>query len=587
MFVFQSEYHTLQKPTVRSTGSYWIGLAINIILATSFFGGPALAAPTEETTEAPELFLSLNDQDKHSLSLTAAPRTGYHQVQLNARLGDAFLPLPTVRLSLPNGAQYEAIQDNRMTHPSGSVTWVGHLKDYGSDYRVVITTQQGRSFGRILTPDGELRVESNDRGSWLIDSREVGLLPGDSYNDTVVPPAAELPDPNHLIHQLPSSMAEELVFQSKASASSTIDVMLLYTSGMASRYGSGLQARLDNLIAIANQSYLDSQVGITLRLVHKAQVDYGETTTNESALDALTNGSTAALSSANSWRDQYGADLVALLRPYNNANHGGCGVAWVNGYNGQALSAAQGYAVVSDGNDTGGSRYYCDDFALTHELGHTMGSQHDRANASFQGAYPYSYGYGADGTFGTIMSYIYPRVGKFSNPNISCSGGPCGVTDSADNARSLNNTCATVASFKATQAIEPPSTSSSKLTNISTRGWVGTGDSVMIGGFIISGDTAKKVLITAKGPTLTQAGVPSALNDPNLTLYNASGQPILSNDDWGTAANATEIQAHSARPSYTQEAAILTTLNPGAYTAIVRGTGSTTGNALVEVYEVQ
>ncbi|MEI2772664.1 MAG: hypothetical protein V9G98_18660 [Candidatus Competibacter sp.] len=128
--------------------------------------------------------------------------------------------------------------------------------------------------------------------------------------------------------------------------------------------------------------------------------------------------------------------------------------------------------------------------------------------------------------------------------------------------------------------------SAARLTNLSTRGWVGTGDSVMIGGFIISG-TAKKVLITAKGPALADAGVPSVLADPNLTLYDSSGQAILGNDNWGTAANAAEVQAHSARPRYAQEAAILTTLNPGAYTAIVRGTNSTTGNALVEVYEVQ
>jgi hypothetical protein len=86
---------------------------------------------------------------------------------------------------------------------------------------------------------------------------------------------------------------------------------------------------------------------------------------------------------------------------------------------------------------------------------------------------------------------------------------------------------------------------------------------------------------------LAEANVPSVLGDPNLTLYNSSGQPILGNDNWGTAANATEIQTHPAKPRYSQEAAILTTLNPGAYTAIVRGAGSTTGNALVEVYEVQ
>ena len=216
-----------------------------------------------------------------------------------------------------------------------------------------------------------------------------------------------------------------------------------------------------------------------------------------------------------------------------------------------------------------------------------MGSHHDHGHAAVSGAYHYSYGYGFDGKFGTIMSYFYPRVGKFSSPNMTCSGSQvCGIADYADNARSLNNTRATVAAFRTAQSTRPPTTTSSLLSNISTRGWVGAGDSVMIGGFIISGSAAKQVLITAKGPALAEAGVPSVLSDPLLTLYNASGQVILENDNWGTAANAADIQARGAGPRYGLESAILTTLNPGAYTAIVRGVGATTGNALVEVYDL-
>ena len=163
---------------------------------------------------------------------------------------------------------------------------------------------------------------------------------------------------------------------------------------------------------------------------------------------------------------------------------------------------------------------------------------------------------------------------------VSFSGG--GVADASRNV-TVNSSSSVLVDY---QANETPPPSPSKLTNISTRGWVGTGDSVMIGGFIITGNTAKKVLITAKGPALADANVPSVLGDPNLTLYNSNGQPILSNDDWATAANAAEIQAHPAGPRYALEAAILTILNPGTYTAIVRGAGSTTGNALVEVYDL-
>ena len=127
----------------------------------------------------------------------------------------------------------------------------------------------------------------------------------------------------------------------------------------------------------------------------------------------------------------------------------------------------------------------------------------------------------------------------------------------------------------------------SRQTNIATRGWAGTGDSVMIAGFVISGDQPKKVLITAKGPVLATAGVPSVLADPNLTLYNSAGQPFQFNDNWQSASNASEVAAlgRGMRADFPQEAALLTTLFPGAYTAIVRGAGTTAGNALVEVFD--
>ena len=127
----------------------------------------------------------------------------------------------------------------------------------------------------------------------------------------------------------------------------------------------------------------------------------------------------------------------------------------------------------------------------------------------------------------------------------------------------------------------------SRQTSFFTRGWVGTGDSVMITGFVISGTQPKKVLITAKGPVLATAGVPSVLADPNLTLYNSAGQQIQFNENWQNASNASEVAAlgRGMRTDFPTEAALLTTLAPGAYTAIVRGAGTTTGNALVEVFD--
>ncbi len=125
-----------------------------------------------------------------------------------------------------------------------------------------------------------------------------------------------------------------------------------------------------------------------------------------------------------------------------------------------------------------------------------------------------------------------------------------------------------------------------RLLNIATRGRVETVDNVMIAGFIIQGSSPKKVLIRARGPSLAAApfNVPGTLSDPFLTLYSGA-TPIDSNDDFALHANAAQIPADWI-PANAKEAAIVTTLNPGAYTAIVNGVGATSGVAIVEVFEI-
>jgi hypothetical protein len=137
------------------------------------------------------------------------------------------------------------------------------------------------------------------------------------------------------------------------------------------------------------------------------------------------------------------------------------------------------------------------------------------------------------------------------------------------------------------------STSAPTLTNISTRVSVGTGDNVSIVGFIIKGTQPKKVLIRGLGPTLTQFGVPNVLPNPELELHDARG-PIGRNDDWQvtqlggtiTQDQVAEIQSTQKAPPDSSESAIVATLPPGNYTAILRGVGGTTGVGLVEVYDL-
>ena len=126
----------------------------------------------------------------------------------------------------------------------------------------------------------------------------------------------------------------------------------------------------------------------------------------------------------------------------------------------------------------------------------------------------------------------------------------------------------------------------SRLPNISSRGFVQTGNDVLIGGFIVGGDEDGVVLIRAIGPSLSPLGLTDALADPELELHDASGDIIASNNDWKDSQQAA-IAATGIPPTDDKEAAILSTLAPGNYTAVVRGANSTTGVALVEAYQLR
>ncbi|MFZ3375556.1 MAG: hypothetical protein WA183_08380 [Chthoniobacterales bacterium] len=130
---------------------------------------------------------------------------------------------------------------------------------------------------------------------------------------------------------------------------------------------------------------------------------------------------------------------------------------------------------------------------------------------------------------------------------------------------------------------QPPT---STVANLSARGSVGAGDNVLIGGIIVNGLATQEVLFRGIGPDLTSAGVANALADPTLELHDVNGTLIASNDSWKSNQQA-QIEATGLAPGDDRDAAILMRLQPGSYTAIVRGSGGTTGIALVEAYALQ
>jgi hypothetical protein len=137
---------------------------------------------------------------------------------------------------------------------------------------------------------------------------------------------------------------------------------------------------------------------------------------------------------------------------------------------------------------------------------------------------------------------------------------------------------------------DPTADPARRLINLSARAHVGKGDDTLIAGFVFGGRKPWKVLIRSVGPSLSKLGMTGVLSDPQLDLYRKNTR-LEHNDNWGGSSTLsktfTQVGAFALAGATSKDAAIITTLDPGAYTAVVSGVNATTGNALVEAYEVR
>ncbi|MGO1072253.1 ricin-type beta-trefoil lectin domain protein [Lysobacter sp. CA199] len=392
--------------------------------------------------------------------------------------GHAIAAIVGGRLSIttPSGEKLGFRYERHVEHASGDWTWVGRLDNGGADNEAIITFGNRAVFGSIAQPGKPaLKLTMRDGDTWLVETDQTRLPAADAADhadDYRIPTAAAAASSS------PSANDSPALAATAASDGGTIDLLIGYSNGFATGLGGQSQAvtRLNYLVEVSNQAYVNSQITARLRLVHSMQVNYADSSDNGDTLDKMTGTGSVpvdpAFNALRAARDQYGADLVSLVRKYDPNTQNGCGIAWLIGGGRQPFtvnSAPSGYSVASDGRyQNGSTSYFCRDETLAHELGHNMGAQHDRATASSggslaYGAFAYSFGYkvgASGGNFYDIMAYgdsgqTSYRV--FSNPRITfCGGFACGVENEADTARTLNQTMPIVATFRATVVPPPP-----------------------------------------------------------------------------------------------------------------------------------
>ncbi len=425
----------------------------------------------------------------------------WHRTELSEQHALDAIKGGVLRVVTPSGRLLGFQYDRSVRHDeSGDWTWIGHLPGQES-VQAILTFGKDAVYGSIGQPDTRpLRLTTQGSASWLVETDPSQLAGLASRAANPVSPDYKIVTPS-MLQRLRERQAATGARMSAlapmaasatatATATPTVDLLIGYTQGFVAAKGStsAVVTRLNSMVDTANVGLANSQVNGQIRLVHTMQVNYADTNTNDAALGQLTGYDTdtqkettpnAAFNALRTARETYKADLVSLVRPFKEPEQDSCGIAWLVGGGKQGDTVAPsngwdyfGYSVVSDGtdkNETDGKTYFCEEHTLAHELGHNMGSAHDRATSKGDdgvlddpddyGAFPYSFGY-KPGAFYTIMAYGdkgQTSYLAFSNPRITfCGGVACGVVNSEDNARSLGTLLPIVGQFRASAVVQQP-----------------------------------------------------------------------------------------------------------------------------------
>lgn len=544
-----------------------------------------------------------------------APSRAIHYVRVNAELitgkRSPFWQLPGVghlEMPLPDGSAATVVIDSSEMLGPDRFTSRGQIEGRPGS-RVLFAWNEGFLHASMEDPVGgnfALRAATTEVAQFYqIDPALVLPCGGERRPKT----ETAAPGRNAAVSSASPSLATPAVAAAENPQRAEVHVMMLYTQAVlrtltGTARTAALQSAFDLAIAKVNTTFEASLITARVKLVRVVETSYDETASissqvQDDALTALYQENDGKMDEIHQLRDEAGADIVCLA--LSRADSVSSGLSFLLDDMNDPTNPRFAFSIVQYSNVAGTN-------VVPHELGHVFGCAHDRENArSGPGAFSDSYGYrflGADGRqYHDIMSYPPGiELGYFSNPDIvvpapvnTAIGIPAGRAGESNCAQTIERTAFTTAAYRLqTQA----AASSGRLINVATRAFVGTGEDVLIGGFVVQGTQPKQMLIRAAGPALRLFGVNDTLADPVLHVF-ANGAVAAENDNWaqpvgaGGPALAAEIATASARasafafPEGSADAAVLMTLPAGSYTAVVEGAGGTTGQGLVEAYEIE
>lgn len=429
-----------------------IAHAISALTLTAALGLSGISSAAAQSDGSALLLLPMSPQAHVELPAHAARGSGR-----SGRLNPSVFAAHHMSVMLPDGSTVVAVRDQEVLRERGSMTWAGHIEGSPGSL-LVLTSHRGAVTGYLHHDSKVFEIMPAGAGSHAIYEIDQARLPPDGHREPNVGKAHT----DAAATEAAATSGEPTAGGEDPAVSGSgfvQDVLVVYSTASKNRYGqAGIESMIQSAVTAANQAYVNSQINMQLNLVRMEEVSYVETGDMGVALSRLQATNDGYMDSVHQLRNQYGADLVAMVN--EDANY--CGIAYVMqsesaGFAGWAFSVTYSSCL---SNQT-----------LAHEIGHNQGDAHDRANSNVAGTFPYSYGHRrcvTDGTgFRTIMSYSNgcaggTRINNFSNPNVLYGGYATGISyeldpaNSADNARSMNNTADTVAAFRAAAATTPP-----------------------------------------------------------------------------------------------------------------------------------